>query len=460
MPNERVDADVCVVGAGLAGLTAARDLVAAGREVVVLEARDRVGGRVLTERLSDGTPVDHGGQWIGPGQHRMAHLAEELGLETFPTYDEGENLLDFGGRTARYEGAIPRLSPVVLADMAQAQTRFDRLAQRVPLDAPWAADRADEWDGQTFESWIRRNAVTRGARELFTLYSEAVFAADPADLSLLHALFYTHSGNGVDVLAGTRDGAQQDRFVDGAQGVALGLAGGLGTRVRLEQPVRRVDWSDDGVMVLTDSVLVAARHAVIAVPPPLAARIRYEPALPPARDQLTQRLPMGAVIKCHAVYERPFWRDDGLTGQATTDVGPVKVTFDNSPPDGTPGVLLGFVEGANARALSRLDADDRRSEVLGSLTALFGTAAARPLEYTERDWSAEEWTRGCYAALFTPGTWTQLGPALRAPVGPIHWAGTETATVWCGYMDGAVQSGERAAREILGPRVADREDVR
>ena len=449
MPSERLEADVCVIGAGLAGLTAARVLGAHDRAVVVLEARDRVGGRVHTETLADGTPIDHGGQWIGPGQHRMAHVAEDLGLETFRTYDDGENVLHFGGRTARYQGAIPRLSPVVLADMAQAQTRFDRLAQRVPLDAPWAADRADEWDGQTFESWIRRNAMTRGARELLSLYSEAVFAAEPADLSLLHALFYTHSGNGVDVLAGTRDGAQQDRFVAGAQAVALGLARELGDRVRLGQPVRRIDRSDDAVVVMTDSMLVAARHAVVAVPPPLAARIRYEPALPAARDQLTQRLPMGAVIKCHAVYERPFWRDEGLTGQATTDVGPVKITFDNSPPSGTPGVLLAFVEGANARALSALAPDVRRREVLGAIAGLFGPAAGRPVEYTERDWTAEEWTRGCYAALFTPGTWTQLGHALRAPVGPLHWAGTETATVWCGYMDGAVQSGERVAAEIL-----------
>ncbi|MEX2254082.1 MAG: flavin monoamine oxidase family protein, partial [Acidimicrobiia bacterium] len=449
MPNETIDTDVCVVGAGLAGLTAARDLVAAGRDVVVLEARDRVGGRVLTETLADGTRIDHGGQWIGPGQHRMAHLAEDLGLDTFPTYDDGENLLRFGGRTARYEGAIPRLSPVVLADMAQAQTRFDRLATRVPLDAPWAADRAQEWDGQTFESWIRRNAVTRGARELLTLYSEAVFAAEPTELSLLHALFYTHSGNGVDVLAGTRDGAQQDRFVGGAQGTALGLAANLGDRVRLGQAVRRIDRSDDAVAVLTDSVLVSARHVVVTIPPPLAARVRYEPALPAARDALTQRLPMGAVIKCHLLYDEPFWRDEGLTGQATTDIGPVKLTFDNSPPSGSPGVLLAFVEGANARALSRLEPGDRRREVLASVSGLLGPAAARPVEYLERDWTAEEWTRGCYAALFTPGTWTQLGPALRAPVGRIHWAGTETATVWCGYMDGAVQSGERVATEIL-----------
>jgi monoamine oxidase len=449
VPNETLETDVAVVGAGLAGLAAARDLVAAGRDVVVLEARDRVGGRTLTERLDDGTPIDHGGQWIGPGQHRMARVAEKLGLETFPTYDEGENLLHFGGRRGRYSGTIPRLSPAVLADMAQAQLRFDRMATRVPLEAPWTADRAREWDGQTFESWIRRNAVTRGARELLTLYSEAVFASEPADLSLLHALFYTHSGNGVDVLAGTRDGAQQDRFVDGAQGVALGLAAALGERVRLSQPVRRIDRTGDAVALLTDAMLVQARHAVMSVPPPLTSRIRWEPALPTARDQLLQRMPMGAVIKIHLVYEEPFWRDEGLTGQATTDAGPIKITFDNSPASGSPGVLLGFAEGAGARTLGALDAGDRRRQVLASFGELFGAPALRPLDYLERDWTAEEWSRGCYAAMFTPGTWTQLGPALRTPVDRIHWAGTETATVWCGYMDGALQSGERAAAEIL-----------
>jgi monoamine oxidase len=444
-----VETDVCVVGAGLAGLTAARQLADAGRDVVVLEARDRVGGRVLTEQLADGTLIDHGGQWLGPGQHRIARLADEVGNGTFPTFDDGEHLLRFGGKTGRYGGAIPRLSPAVLVDMGQAQTRFDRMATRVPLDAPWAVDRARDWDGQTFETWIRHNTVTRGARELFTLYAEAVFAAEPADLSLLHALFYTHSGNGVDVLAGTRGGAQQDRFARGSQANAVGLAEKLCDRVRLTQPVRRIDRTDDAVAVLTDDLLVTARRAIVAVPPPLAARIRYEPGLPAVRDQLLQRIPMGAVIKCHAVYDRPFWRDDGLTGQATTDVGPVKIVFDNSPPSGSPGVMLAFVEGAHARALSGVEPAERRAAVLDCLATLFGPAARRPVDYVERDWSAEEWTRGCYAALFTPGTWTQHGAALREPVGRLHWAGTETATVWCGYMDGAIQSGERAAHEIL-----------
>jgi len=445
----RVDTDVCVVGAGIAGLVAARDLVAAGRDVVVVEARDRVGGRVWNHAFADGTVVELGGQWVGPTQLRMQRLVGELGLATFPTFGDGEHMMRFNGRSARYRGTIPRISPIVLADMAQAQARFDRLAKRVPLEAPWTADRADDWDAQTFESWIRRNTGTRGARELLALYAQAVFAAEPSDFSLLHALFYTHSGGGVDVVAGTRGGAQQDRIVGGSQLVPLGLAADLGDRVRLGHSVQRVDHSADRVTVHTGSLEIAARHAIVAIPPVLAARIRYEPALPPMRDQLTQRLPMGSVIKCHVVYSYPFWRGDGLSGQATGDRGPVKVVFDNSPPSGSPGVLLAFLEGANARALSPVPTAERRAAVLASLVEYFGPRAASPADFVELDWSAEEWTRGCYGAHFPTGVWTQFGPALRAPVGRLHWAGTETASVWNGYMDGAAQSGERTAAEIL-----------
>jgi monoamine oxidase len=446
---ERVDADVTVVGAGIAGLIAARELANAGKEVVVLEARDRVGGRVLDHRLSDGTVVELGGQWIGPTQLRMAKLTAELGLETFPTYDTGDHLLRFGDRTGRYRGTIPRLGPVVLADMAQAQARFDRMARHVPLETPWAADRADEWDAQTFETWIRRNAGTAKARELLRIYAEAVFAAEAADFSLLHALVYTHSGGGVDALAGTHGGAQQDRFVGGSQLVPIRLAEQLGDRVQLSTPVRRIEQDADRASVHARGVVVSAEHVIVALPPTLAGRLVYEPPMPSARDQLTQRVPAGSVIKCHAVYDAPFWRADGLTGQAAGDRGPVKIVFDNSPPSGSPGVLLAFLEGAAARRLGRAGPDERRRAVIGSLVDFFGPRAGDPDEYVELDWSEEEWTRGCYGAHFPPGVWTQYGPALRAPVGRVHWAGAETATVWSGYMDGAVQSGERAAAEVL-----------
>lgn len=446
---ERLDVDVCVVGAGLAGLSAARELTRGGRSVVVLEARDRVGGRVWNHTFGDGTVVELGAQWIGPTQDRMYALVEELGLETFPTYNEGENVMRFSGRVSRYRGNIPRISPFVLADMAQAQSRFDRLAKRVPLDEPWTAEDAIEWDGQTFASWIERRARTKGARELFALYAEAVFAAEPSDFSLLHALFYTHAGGGVDMLSGVANAAQQDRIVDGSQVIPIAMSKELGDSVRLSQPVRAIEHGADGVTVTTDALDVRAGHVVVAVPPLIAGRIRYEPALPPYRQQLTQRLPMGSVIKFHAMYDEPFWRDDGLTGQATGDRGPVKVAFDNSPPSGSPGVLLGFLEGAHARELGKISASDRRGVVLASLAEYFGPRALQPTDFVELDWATEEWTGGCYGAHFPTGVWTQFGPALREPIGPIHWAGTETAAEWNGYMDGAVRSGERVAAEIL-----------
>jgi len=445
---ERIEADVAVVGAGIAGLIAARELVAAGKEVVVLEARDRVGGRVLNHTLSDGTVVELGGQWVGPTQLRMTKLTAELGLETFSTYNAGEHLLHLRDKPIRYR-TRPSLGPLVLADIGQAQARFDRLARHVPLEVPWTADRARQLDAQTFETWIQRNARTGSGRDMLRLFAEGVFAAEASDFSLLHALFYTHSGGGVDALAGTAGGAQQDRFVGGSQLVPLRLAEQLGNRVRLRVPVRRIEQRGDGTIVHGDGLDVTAARVIVAVPPTLAGRIAYDPPLPARRDQLTQRVPAGSVIKCHAVYDTPFWRDAGLTGQATGDRGPAKVVFDNSPPDGTPGVLLAFLEGAAARQLNRVRPGERRTAVIGSLVGFFGPQAADPVEYAELDWSEEEWTRGCYGAHFPTGVWTQYGPVLRAPVGRLHWAGAETATVWSGYMDGAVQSGERAAAEVV-----------
>ncbi len=445
-----MDADVIVVGAGLAGLTAARDVTAGGATAIVLEARDRVGGRLLNESIGDGQIVEVGGQWIGPGQERVAALARELGLETFPTWTEGENVIEVGGELKRYRGAIPKLGPHVLADIAQAQLKLERLARRVPVEAPWTAPHARRLDSQTLWSWMRRNVYTAGGRMLLELMVEAVWAAEPADLSLLHVLFYINSAGGFDPLVDTEGGAQQDRFVGGSQLLAVRLAERLGDEVvRLGEPVRRIEHSAEGVTVRADEGAYTARRAIVAIPPTLAGRIAYDPPLPGRRDQLTQRMPQGTVIKTMAVYDRPFWREDGLSGGATSDVGPAKVVFDNSPPTGSPGVLLGFLEGERARRLGALPADRRRREVVEGLARVFGPRAARPERFIERSWADEEWTRGCYGCYFPPGGWTSYGEALRAPIGPLHWAGAETGTRWSGYMDGAVQSGERAAREVL-----------
>jgi monoamine oxidase len=450
MPPAERTADVVVVGAGFAGLTAARALRGAGVDVVVLEARERVGGRVLNHDIGDGKVVEVGGQWVGPTQDRALALIAELGLETFDTHTAGRNLFEHAGRISSYAGTIPRVSPPALLDTQVAITRLTRMARSVDPAEPWRARRAATWDAETVASWARRHMRTRLGRDLIKLACEAVWAADPADVSLLHFLAYAHAAGGLEPLISTEGGAQQTRIVGGSQRIALALAAELGAdAVVLGEPVRRIAHGADGVVVHGESTSVRARQTIVAISPALAGRIVYDPPLPADRDQLTQRMPNGSVIKCMAIYDEPFWRAPGLSGQATSDVGPVKVTFDNSPPDGSPGVLLGFLEGNQARALGRASAADRRAAVVGCFARLFGPMAARPRDYVDKDWSAEEFTRGCYGAFLPPNTWTAYGPALRAPIGPLHWAGAETATRWTGYMDGAIRSGDHAATAVL-----------
>jgi monoamine oxidase len=444
------EADLVVVGAGLAGLAAAREAVASGASVVVVEARDRVGGRVLNHDLGGGAVVELGGQWIGPTQDRLAALADELGVGTFPTHDEGEKVIEYSGTLRRYSGTIPRINPLVLLDIERAQRKLNRLARRVPLEAPWRATGAQRLDAQTVATWMRRNLATRPGRALLELGIEAVWAAESEDLSLLHVLFYIHSAGSLELLFDTGGGAQQDRFVGGSQLVALRMAEQLGAeRLVLSAPVRRIEYGADGVAVQADGTLARGGRAIVALAPTLAGRITYDPPLPGYRDQLTQRMPLGTVGKCMAIYDEPFWRAEGLSGQGTSDTGPVKLTYDNSPPGGSPGVLLGFLEGRHARELGRLPADERRAAVLGCFTRLYGPRAARPDAYVERLWAEEEWSRGCYGCYMPTGAWTSYGPALREPIGPLHWAGAECATVWNGYMEGAVRSGQQVAREAL-----------
>jgi monoamine oxidase len=444
-----LEADVAVVGAGLAGIAAARAVEQGGGSAILVEARDRVGGRLESIDIGDGKWIDVGGQWIGPTQNRVEALARSLGHETFPTYAAGENVLELDGKHIRYSGTIPRLRPHVVADVGQSMLRLDRMASKVPLEAPWQAPRAKEWDSQTTWSWMRRNMATSTGRTMLELAVKAVWAAMPADVSLLHLLFYIRSAGKLDLLLDTEGGAQQDRFVAGAQNLAVKAAESLGDRLVLGSPVRRIEHGEEGVTLRADRVIVRARRAIVAIPPTLAGRIAYDPPLSGYRDQLTQRFPMGACVKCMAFYEEPFWRGDGLSGSAVSDPGPLSIIFDNSPPDGSPGIIVGFLEGHWARELGRVGEDERRTAVLAGLARLFGPRAASPERYLERNWAEEEWSRGCYVGYTPPGVLTAYGPALRTPIGPIHWAGTETATVWNGYMDGAIQSGERAAREAL-----------
>ncbi|MGH3145115.1 MAG: flavin monoamine oxidase family protein, partial [Rubrobacter sp.] len=304
-------------------------------------------------------------------------------------------------------------------------------------------------DSQTLETWKLRHAGSAGARWYVDLAVRSLYASEPRDLSLLGVLADIASSGSFEGLLEIEASVEDTMFVGGAQEISVRMAEELGERVVLDSPVHRITHSEDGVLVESELVVVRAGTVIVAVPPALRGRIEYRPALPAIQDGLSQRMPMGAVIKCHAVYDSPFWRDEGLNGRAESDTGPCTVTTDNSPPGHEAGVLTGFILGREAREWGMRPAEARRSAVLGCLARYFGERALEARAYGELDWGAEVYSRGGYGGFATPGLLTDHGVAVREPVGRIHWAGTETAAAWTGYMDGAVESGERAAREVL-----------
>jgi monoamine oxidase len=434
LPDRRVD--VVVVGAGLAGLTTARELEKGGASVCVLEARDRVGGRTLDHSIGGGHVAEGGGQYVGPGHDRVLALAKGLGIATFPTYREGKVVLSFGG--------LQLALPVYRADtddLKRVKRILESLAATVPIDAPWAAQHAREWDNETVAGWLAKNHCDT-ATKLFFDISISAELGPPANISLLYYLFVIRSAGSIHAL---EVDAQERRFVGGPQSLSIGLARPLADRLVLDSPVLRiVDKKKSSIEVESKRLKVMARRVVVAMMPADTRRIAFTPELPPARRGLVEAWRGDLSIKVNAVYDEPFWRKNGLSGLGLSDRPPIGITFDNSPPDGSRGVLLAFLTEADVPN----DPDKRREAVLAGLAELFGARAKTPTTYLEDDWSRDGWTTGCVSPV-PRNVLTRFGHALRTPVGRIHWAGTETSEVWCGYMDGAVRSGERVAAEVL-----------
>jgi monoamine oxidase len=456
----RRKADVIVIGAGLA---AARKIRAGGHSVLVMEAQNRVGGRTLNEDIGGGEVADLGGTFIGPTQDHVGALVKELGIPTFPTYNSGNNVfIRSDGRRETFASNTPLLGtapadPEIVPDIVAAVAQLDSMASEIDVKQPWAHPNAALWDSQTLDSWIRANSS--GNKEFLDLVSaacEPIFGAEAREISLLYVLFYiASSGNEQNVGTfernfNTQGGAQETRIEGGAQLISIKMAEQLGRRVIKGAPVRRIDQGRFGVRVWTDKYYVAGKRVIVAMPPALAGRIIYHGGMTDLRDQLMQRIPQGTLRKFEAIYEKPFWRDKGLSGQCISNIGPVKVTFDASPKDGTPGVILGFIGGSEARKWTPKSPEERKKAVLDQFQQFFDdTQAQNVTAVYEKDWPADRWAIGCPVGVLAPGTLIDFGPAITAPVGRIHWAGTETSDYWAGYMDGAVRSGERAAAEVL-----------
>ena len=395
-----------------------------------------------------------GACFVGPQHDRMHALAEEMGVATFKTFVDGDNVLATGGKVRRYRGDIPRISPVALLSAAQAIARLNAMAKAVPVEAPWDAPKADDWDARSVRAWLNQAHVpTRLARDLIEATVRACFAADPSEVSLLNWLFLVRSAGGVESLMNVAGGYQDAQFVGGVGRVPDAMAAQLGDAVVLGTPVTGVRATESRVVVTGAGAdagcTVSARRVVLALPRALAGGIRFDPVLPADHALLVHQVPAGTEVKMVALYHEPFWRRDGMSGATVATDDDIEVTLDTGQPGHAAGVVAGYAAGPRARALAALDVTERRDGFLRMLTRRLGPAAADPVEVLELNWAEEQWTRGCSMGHFPTGVLTQYGRRLREPVGRLHWAGTETASTSYGAMDGAVRSGERVCEEIL-----------
>lgn len=442
------DADVIIIGAGLAGLTAARELIRQGEDsVIVLEARDRVGGRTLNLPIGGGHVVEGGGEWIGPGQDRIALLADRLNVRTFPAFYEGDTTFDVLNEVS--VGMIPDATAGQSIDFLKLAWKIDRAAKRLPSGKPWNAEGASHLDRRTLGDWLSEHRATSYSWAIFRVITRAIMAGYPERISLLWFLHYVRSAGGLMPLIMNDGGAQDLRFEGGSQLLSIRMAEELGNRLRLGQPVERIEHSESGVRVHTRETAYSARRVIVAMMPSDILRIRFEPELPPQKQALTKgfaRLTRLPIVKLSVIYPTPFWRAMGRNGSMQSDRAPLQLVFDNSPEDGSIGVLSGFLSVAEAPEFAHRET--RETKVLEEFARYFGKQAFEAVGYVEKDWATDPFSTGCITPL-TPGILSESGPALREPTGRIHWAGTETAEAWCGFMDGAVRSGERAAAEIL-----------
>ncbi|WP_375385709.1 flavin monoamine oxidase family protein [uncultured Microbacterium sp.] len=442
--------DVVIIGAGAAGTTAANELKKAGLSVAVLEARDRVGGRLWTDVI-DGAMLEIGGQWVSPDQHALIDTVAELGLETYSRYREGDSVyVGPDGTSHRFTGDMFPVAAETERVIAEITERLDAMVAEIDPDRPWAHEKAAEWDHISWDAWLRAQTDDDEAvRNLAFATGSAMLTKPTHTFSLLQSLLMAASAGSYSNLVDA-DFILDKRVVGGLQQVPLLLAERLGDDVFLGQAVRTLEYSDGGVTAIADGMTVRARYAILALAPVLYDRVSFVPPLPRLQHQMHQHISMGFVIKVHAVYETPFWRDKGLSATAFSPYELVHEAYDNTNHADARGTLVGFVSDQNADDLFRLSADERKQRILESLSHYYGPEALDPVVYYESDWGSEEWTRGAYAASFDLGGLHRYGADLRTPVGPIHFACSDLAGAGYQHVDGAIRMGRFAAAAIIG----------
>lgn len=445
--------DVLIIGGGFSGVAAAKKLHESGKTFQLIEARERLGGRVHTERFDEGLWLDLGGQWIGPTQDRMYELVREFDLKLFETYNEGINLLDLKGKIRKYTGLIPKMDPVSLVNLEMMIRKMEAMARKIDSASPWSNLKASKWDRMTLEQFVNRSSWTSAAYQVMKAGLETVYACEMNEISLLHALFYIKSGTSLDCLLNIKEGAQQHRIDGGMQRLVEEMAKPFQNKISVNEPILTISWNGE-VKVSTPKGEYSAKKLILAVPPSVAQKIQFIPELPTRKKQVLERIPMGIAGKVLSVYEKPFWRSAGFSGQVVADDNtPFQTFFDVSPPDESYGVLLAFTLANRARDFFSLQDSEREALAISYFGQYFGAEAQKPLRYVDHNWVDEPWSMGCYAGIYGTGTWTNFQKSLAEPTGPIHWAGTETSDIWFGYIEGAVRAGERAASEIIDQHV-------
>jgi monoamine oxidase len=445
-----IQKDVVIIGAGFSGLAAARILHQKGISFVLLEARDRLGGRTYTKELGNNHYVDLGGQWIGPSQDRMYALASEYNTPWYNTYNEGKNIIDLNQKIRTYTGLIPKIDILSLLNLDFIIRKIDSLAKRISPDNPWNSRQASQYDAISLDAYIRKLSRTKNCYKVIRAGLETVFASELNELSLLHALFYIRSGRDLNTLLSIENGAQQHRIKGGMQTLSTEIAKAFLSHIQFNCPVTQILQSESSVQVSGANFSIEAKKVIVAIPPVLIKNINFTPALPLKKLQLLDKLSMGIVGKVFGVYAKPFWRNNGYSGQVVTDeLNPFQTFFDASPADAEYGVLLAFCLANRAREFFAYNPDKRKAIALRNFEKYFGAEAATPLHYIDHCWADEAWSKGCFAALYPTGAWTNFQDTLAETYGHIHWAGTETSKVWYGYIEGAVLAGERATHEVI-----------